>query len=296
MIGPTNHCSITTTYANGEISTYQIWKSPEVVACTLPVLNETLWFNNKYHCRVKHNHACFNAFFIGVQRITCWIVASPLPHLVNGRKLMLTAFTLRPKSWRMSCWRCMSMWCKHKQISNNNIEWCWWIIILLLLNPRLLRNALQSSRKNIRIYIYYIISCHKYIQIYIYLSYQRIIFDCAREQLVRRVFWCQRLILWEQLLYCLLATRICHQEYIALEAHWDPKVVMRGSVGLAMPNVSEKFCLPKFQHWKNTFSSKTFKNFVQHAILCCVSTRSSLCFSLWRASCTMWNMFMKIPA
>lgn len=68
---------------------------------------------------------------------------------------------------------------------------------------------------------------------------------------------------------------------------------MRGSVALAMPNVSENFSLPKFLHWTKRI---LFKNFIQHAILCCVSTRSSLCFSLWRASCTMWSMFMKIPA
>ena len=121
------------------------------------------WFLTKHcegnsKCRVKHNvlHVSMHWYW-STTYFCCWIVASPLPHLVNGRKFMLTAFTLRPKSWRM--WRCMSMWCKHKHISNNIIEWCWWIIILLLLNQRLLRNALQSSRKYcMYIYIYHIIS------------------------------------------------------------------------------------------------------------------------------------------
>ena len=184
MIGPTNHCSITTTYANGEISTYQIFNHLKWLLLTVEKserpqsfqhcrsnlrswLLVPCWFltkhcegNSKYNVESNTTSCMFQCIGIGVQRIFLLNCRFSLPHLVNGRKFMLTAFTLRPKSWRM--WRCMSMWCKHKHISNNIIEWCWWIIILLLLNQRLLRHALQSSRKYC-MYIY-TITFHKYIQ------------------------------------------------------------------------------------------------------------------------------------
>ena len=162
----------------------KVWKA--AIISTLPFKPKELvvpcWFltkhcegNSKYNVESNTTSCMFQCIGIGVQRIFLLNCRFSLPHLVNGRKFMLTAFTLRPKSWRM--WRCMSMWCKHKHISNNIIEWCWWIIILLLLNQRLLRNALQSSRK----YCMYIYIPYHFISIFKkYMLYQRISKDNFR--------------------------------------------------------------------------------------------------------------------